>query len=92
MMTTDNYVGWRVNRSKPVSLDYVNPYWGYRGNSVTGTAYWVRLDDVRDEAGLQHWLKHLSEKVWFSARDFEMVRDQALKAGMLKTKVKRKAK
>ncbi len=75
-------MGWKINRSKPVSLDYTNPQIGYLGNSVTGTAYWVRLDDVRNEAGLKHWLEHLNEKVWFDAHDFLRVRNQALNAGL----------
>jgi len=34
----------------------------------------------RDEAGLNHWLKHLSEKVWFDSTDFLAVRNKALKS------------
>ena len=73
---------WKINRSKPVSLDYTNPQFGYVGNSVTGTAYWVRLDDVRTEAGLKHWLEHLSEKVWFGSHEFLEARNKALEAGL----------
>jgi hypothetical protein len=75
-------MGWKISRSKPASLDYTNPQIGYRGDSVTGTAYWVLVDDVRNDAGLKHWLGHLSEKPWFDSRDFLMVRSQALEAGL----------
>lgn len=71
---------WKINRRKPVSLDYTNPQFGYLGNSSTGTAYWVLLDDIRTDAGLEHWLRHLSEKVWFDLEEFLAVRDQALQA------------
>jgi hypothetical protein len=72
---------WKVNRSKPVSLDYTDGR-GYQGDSLTGTAYWVRLSAVRDEAGLNDWLGHLSGKSWFDAYDFLSVRQQALRAGL----------
>ena len=75
-------MAWQINRSKPVSLDYTNPYFGYRGNSVTGTAYWVRLDDIRDEVGLKHWIDHLRVKVWFDPNEFLEVRNQALSKGL----------
>jgi hypothetical protein len=75
-------MGWKINCSKPVSLDYTNPRLGYVRNSVTGTAYWVRLDDVRNETGLNHWLEHLSEKDWFDASDFLGVREKALASGL----------
>ena len=70
--------GWKINRSKPVSLDYTNPKFGYYKENP----YWVRLDDVRSEAGLNHWLKHLSEKVWFDPIEFLEVRDLVLSVGL----------
>jgi hypothetical protein len=73
-------VGWKINKSKPVSLDYVNPRFGYRGNSVTGSAYWIKLDDVRSKEELERKLKHLSGKVWFNSSDFLAVRTLALSA------------
>ncbi len=75
-------MSWKINRSKPASLEYTNHQFSYVGNSLTGTTYWVRLDDVRNEAGLKHWLEHLSEKIWFDAHDFLRVRNQALGAGL----------
>lgn len=74
----DSDAGWKINRRNPVSLDYTNPRFGYHGNSVTGTAYWIRLEAVRSESGLQHWLQHLREKVWFDEADFLSVRAKAL--------------
>lgn len=82
-------VGWKLSSSKPYSLDYVNPALGYQGDSVTGTAYWIYLDEVRDVAGLQHRLTQLFKTNWFDAIDFLSVREQALK---LLPKAKRKAK
>jgi hypothetical protein len=73
---------WKINRSKPVSLDYTNSRFGYRGNSVTGTAYWVRLDDVRSEAGLTAKLRHLNGKTWFESSEFLEARAKALLAGL----------
>ena len=75
-------MGWKINRSKPISLDYTNNQFGYFGDSVTGTAYWLLLDDVRTEAGLEHWLRHLGEKVWFDRNDFLKVRSKAIEAGL----------
>jgi hypothetical protein len=74
-------MSWKINRSKPTSLDYTNPEFGYLGDADTGTAYWIYLDDVRDEDGLNDWLKHLSEKVWFDPKEFITVRNQALREG-----------
>jgi hypothetical protein len=70
--------GWKINKSKPVSLDYVNPMFGYIGNSVTGTAYYVLLDEIRCDSGLQHWLEHLREKAWFDESGFMIARKRAL--------------
>ena len=75
-------MGWKLNRSKPVSLDYTNSDFGYRGNSVTGTAYYVILDDVRTELGLSNKLQHLKEKVWFDVSEFLEAREKALSVGL----------
>lgn len=72
-------VGWKVNWKKPASLDYVNPEHGYRGDSLTGSAYWVPLDELRSKEGLNDWIKHLSIKVWFNQTDFLTTLDEALK-------------
>lgn len=61
---------WTVNRSEPASLDYTNPKFGYYGNSETGSAYYVLLDEIATTKGLLHKIEHLSGKVWFNPLDF----------------------
>jgi hypothetical protein len=68
---------WTVNWKNPVSLDYTNPRFGYRGDSNTGTAYWVRLTDIDTPEGLQAKVRHLSGKVWFNHTDFMNAANEA---------------
>jgi hypothetical protein len=85
-----DFVGWRVSSSKPYSLDYINPALGYQGDSVTGTAFWIYLDEVRSVAGLQGWLNQLIQKkdCWFDPVDFLTVRNHAVES-IPKRKAKR---
>ena len=70
---------WTVNRGEPASLDYTNPNFGYHGNSETGSAYYVLLDEIATTKGLLHKIEHLSDKVWFNPRDFLIAVGEAFK-------------
>jgi len=61
---------WTVNRKEPASLDYTNPNFGYCGDSETGSAYYVLLDEIATTRGLLHKIEHLSGKVWFDPHEF----------------------
>lgn len=71
---------WTVNREPgyPVSLDYTNPEMRYRGDSITGNAFWIHLDQLKTTTGLLHWMEYLSEKRWFNPHDFLMAVGEAL--------------
>ena|SRR5580704_12088277 len=69
---------WVVNTDKPASLDYINPAFGYHGDSSTGSAYYVLLEDIATARGLLHKIEHLSGKVWFDPDDFIQAAAEAL--------------
>lgn len=69
---------WTVNLSEPPSLDYTNPRLGYRGDSLTGCAYFVLLEHIKTTKGLLHTIEHLSGKAWFDPNEFLIAVGEAL--------------
>ena len=62
-MTSEQTIfgNWTYNASDSPSLDFADGEFYSKHQP-----YQVILAEVSSPAGLAHWLKHLSEKVWFS--------------------------
>jgi hypothetical protein len=57
----DEWGNWRLDTEGEPSLDFADGEFYSKGDP-----YWIRVSELKTDAGLLKWLKHLSEKVWFS--------------------------
>lgn len=56
---------WEINRTEPVSLDYIPA-----GKKYKYSAYQIIADQLKTQEQQRQWLEHLREKIWFNEIEF----------------------